>query len=71
LPDTESLKKLENIGMRNLIKEFNITGTRSSHYAKPERFADYTLVSDGIKVNDFKVLPDEVSDHLAMYLDFE
>jgi exonuclease III len=71
LPDTKSLKKLEDAGMRNLIKEFGITSTRSSHYKKPVRFADYTLVSDGIAVNEFKVLPDEVSDHLAMYLDFE
>lgn len=71
LPETKSLKKLEDLGMRNLIKEFGITSTRSSHYTKPVRFADYTLVSRDIKVNDFKVLPDEVSDHLAMYLDFE
>ena len=71
LPETQSLKKLENNGLRNLIKEFGITSTRSSHYKKPIRFADYTFVSDGITINDFKVLPDEVSDHLAMYLDFE
>lgn len=71
LPETKSLKKLEDLGMRNLIKEFNITSTRSSHYKKPIRFADYTLASEGISVHDFKVLPDEVSDHLAMYLDFE
>lgn len=71
LPDTISLKKMEDIGLRNLIKEFGITSTRSSHYAKPGKFADYTLVSEDIKVNEFKVLPDEVSDHLAMYLDFE
>jgi len=70
-PDTVSLKKFEVSGMRNLIAENGITSTRSSHYTKPERFADYTFVSDGIKVNDFKVLPDEISDHLAMYLDFE
>jgi endonuclease/exonuclease/phosphatase family metal-dependent hydrolase len=71
LPEGKSLKMLEDFGMKNLIKEFAITSTRSSHYKKPVRFADYTLVSDDIKVNDFKVLPDEVSDHLAMYLDFE
>lgn len=57
--------------MKNLIKDFGITSTRSSYYKKPVRFADYTFVSEGIKINDFKVLPDEVSDHLAMYLDFE
>lgn len=71
LPENESLKSLESIGMRNLIKDFGVTSTRSSHYKKPVRFADYTLVSKDIGVNEFKVLPDEVSDHLAMYLDFE
>jgi len=71
LPENKSLKMLENLGMKNLIREFSIQSTRSSHYKKPVRFADYTLVSDGIEVNEFKVLPDEVSDHLAMYLDFE
>lgn len=71
LPETKSLKILEDLGMKNLIKEFNITSTRSSHYKKPFKFADYTLISKDIKVNEFKILPDEVSDHLAMYLDFE
>lgn len=71
LPHSESLKMIEGPRMRNLIKEFGITSTRSSVYKKPERFADYTLVSEGIKVSDFKILPDEVSDHLAMQLDFE
>jgi endonuclease/exonuclease/phosphatase family metal-dependent hydrolase len=71
LPHGRSLGKLEDFGMKNLIKEFGIASTRSSYYKKEVRFADYTLVSDGIVVNEFKVLPDEVSDHLAMYLDFE
>jgi endonuclease/exonuclease/phosphatase family metal-dependent hydrolase len=70
-PDTESLKKLEALRMRNLIKEYGITSTRSNLYTKPEKYADYTLVSKDIEVKDFKILPDEVSDHLAMYLDFE
>lgn len=54
LPETQSLKKLENAGMRNLIKEFAIISTRSSHYKKPARFADYTLVSDGVKARAFQ-----------------
>lgn len=70
-PDAESLKKFERFGLRNLIAEHGVTNTRSSFYDKPERYADYAFVSDGITVNDFKVLPDEVSDHLALYLDFE
>jgi endonuclease/exonuclease/phosphatase family metal-dependent hydrolase len=70
LPETESLKKIEAAGVRNLIKEFGITSTRSGLYTKPLRFADYMFVSDGIEVKEFKVLPDEVSDHLALYLEF-
>ncbi len=71
LPDTESLQKLERFGLHNLIKENGITSTRTSFYTKPEKFADYTLVSDGIKVSTFRILPDEVSDHSPMFLDFE
>jgi len=71
LPDTESLKKLEMLGLRNLIKEGGITSTRTSFYDKPSKFADYTLVSKGIEVKAFRVLSDEVSDHSPMYLEFE
>lgn len=70
-PDTESMKIIEDVGLRNLVTEYGVTDTRTSFYEKEERFADYILVSDGIKVNDFKVLPDEVSDHAPLYLDFE
>lgn len=70
-PDTQSLKIIEDFGFRNLIKEYNIRSTRTSFYKKEERFADYTLISDGINVKEFKVLPDEVSDHNAMELDFD
>lgn len=70
-PNTESMKILEDFGLRNLIKENGITSTRTSFYKKPVRFADYTLVSKGIEVEKFEVLPDEVSDHCAMYLEFE
>lgn len=67
-PDTQSLAILED-GMRNLIKEYGVTSTRTSHYPKEGKFADYALVSPGIKVKDFKVLPEEVSDHAALYLE--
>ena len=71
LPDTQSIKKLENFGFRNLVKEYGINSTRTSLYTKPEKFADYALVSDEIAVKDFKVLPDEVSDHSPLYVEFE
>ncbi len=70
LPDTKSLFLLEQ-GMRNLVKEYGFTSTRTSHYKKPDKFADYVLVSAEIRVLDFKVLAEEVSDHAALLLDFE
>lgn len=69
LPDGQSMAILEQ-GMKNLIKEYGITSTRSSHYAKPIRLADYILVSPEIEVKDFKVLEDEVSDHLPLVVDW-
>lgn len=69
-PDTESIKIVESAGLKNLIKDFDIKSTRTSLYAKPEKFADYVFVSPGIETKDFKVLPDEVSDHAALYLEF-
>jgi endonuclease/exonuclease/phosphatase family metal-dependent hydrolase len=71
LPDTQSIKKFEDLGLNNLIKEYNITSTRTSFYTKPEKFADYVFTSKDIIIKDFKVLPDEVSDHSALYLEFE
>ncbi len=71
IPDGKSMEILEQ-GMVNLITKYNITSTRSSFYLKSSiKLADYILVSPDIKVVDFKVLPDEVSDHLPLYLEFE
>lgn len=70
-PDTESFKILEQLCHRNLIKDYRVVSTRSKFYEKPGKFADYTLTSPEIKVIDFKVLPDEVSDHLALQVTFE
>ncbi|MBP7741275.1 MAG: endonuclease/exonuclease/phosphatase family protein [Candidatus Pacebacteria bacterium] len=69
-PDTDSLKRIEKIGLRNLINEYGIVSTRTSHYTKSEKFADYAFVSEGIEVLDFTVLPDEVSDHAPLYLEY-
>ncbi len=68
-PDTESVSILED-GMRNLIKEYAITSTRTSLYTKSEKFADYIFVSPEMTVLDFKVLPDEVSDHSPLFIEF-
>ncbi len=72
LPETESLKIVEKeLDFRNLISEFNITSTRTSYYTKETKFADYVLVSKGVVVKDFKVLPDEVSDHSPLFIEIE
>ncbi len=70
VPHGQAMAILEE-GMTNLIKEHGVTSTRSKHYPKEEKFADYILVSTDIKVKRFEVLPDEISDHLAVYVDFE
>lgn len=68
-PDNKSLKLFDEAGFNNLIQIYGIKSTRSSHYTKECRFADYALCSSEIKVIQFEVLPDEVSDHLALYLE--
>lgn len=68
--NTESVKILEQ-GMTNLIRENNIISTRTKLYTKPEKYADYIFISPGVKVNAFRVLPDEVSDHSPLFLDFD
>lgn len=68
-PDTESLALLEH-GMRNLIKEYGITSTRSELYTKELRFADYALVTPGVSITNFSVPNISVSDHLPMIVEF-
>lgn len=70
-PHTESLAMLEGCGLRNLVKEYGVMSTRTSFYTKPGKFADYILVSEGIDVRSFRVLPEEVSDHAALELEFD
>lgn len=69
-PDGESIRILEQ-GMTNLVKKFGITSTRSGFYTKPDKFADYILVSPEIQVRHFEVLQDAASDHLPLLLDCE
>lgn len=70
LPDTESIKMFEQAGLRNLVREYGITSTRTSFYTKPVKFADYAFVSSDIDLQDFRALPEEVSDHAPLQIDF-
>ncbi len=67
--DGNAMNMLEE-DMVNLVKAYDIKSTRNRHYPKDERFADYILVSRDIEVKAFQALPDEVSDHLALLVDF-
>ena len=69
-PDTQSMRILDS-GMNNMIALHHISSTRTSYYPKAGKFADYIITSPEIKVSAFKVMPDEVSDHAPLYLDFE
>lgn len=69
-PDTESIKIVEG-GMKNLVRDYSITSTRTSFYEKPGKFADYIFTSPDIVIKDFMVLPDEVSDHSPLFIEFE
>jgi endonuclease/exonuclease/phosphatase family metal-dependent hydrolase len=71
LPDTQALKSIEDLGLKNLITENRITCTRSNLYTKPDKYADYTLVSSGVKVKNFEVPYTEASDHLPMVTEIE
>ncbi|MEK6887182.1 MAG: endonuclease/exonuclease/phosphatase family protein [Nanoarchaeota archaeon] len=69
LPETESIRIIEK-DMKNLIKDFKIESTRSQSYTKPDKHADYILVSENIDVKEFKVLQEHVSDHMPLMLEF-
>lgn len=74
LPENASLRTIDR-GMRNLVIETGVPGTRTPlyrHYANPAEpnFADYVIVSPDVGVRKFAVLPDAVSDHAALYLEF-
>jgi endonuclease/exonuclease/phosphatase family metal-dependent hydrolase len=68
-PDTRSLAMIKK-GLIDLIDINGVTTTRSSLYGKPDKFADYTIVSPDVEVKKFNVPSDEISDHLAMILEF-
>ncbi|MFA6095106.1 MAG: endonuclease/exonuclease/phosphatase family protein [Candidatus Paceibacterota bacterium] len=71
LPQTESYKIIKE-GMIDLIEKYNITNTRSTiHYQKPDRFADYVLVTPDVIVKSFNVMDVHVSDHLPLIMEFK
>jgi endonuclease/exonuclease/phosphatase family metal-dependent hydrolase len=72
-PDTESMQ-IFNKDFVSLVDKYNIQTTRpkSNELSNLKRnVVDFVLVSRAIKVNSFKVIDSDVSDHLPLILDFE
>jgi endonuclease/exonuclease/phosphatase family metal-dependent hydrolase len=68
-PGSETFAVLAGLGLRDLVTASGADGTRTSHYAKPGRFADYMLVNDAVGVLAFEVVrAPEVSDHRPLLL---
>lgn len=67
LPDSETFDILAEVGLTDLV---GAADTRTSHYPKPVRHANYLLVSDIAAVERFEIMiAPEVSDHRAMILE--
>jgi endonuclease/exonuclease/phosphatase family metal-dependent hydrolase len=71
LPDSATFAALATIGLTDLVTTRGHTDTRTTLYRKPQRHADYLLVTEDVHIIDFSVpaMP-EVSDHRPMILDF-
>ena len=69
-PDSETLTFLKAAGMVELVTQRGFTSTRTSHYKKPGKFADYMLINREASVQGFDVIQDpEVSDHCPLVLE--
>ncbi len=69
-PASETLQILELAGFTELVTRDAHPGTRTSHYGKPRKFADYMLVNDPAAIRTFDVIRHpEVSDHCPLLLE--
>jgi endonuclease/exonuclease/phosphatase family metal-dependent hydrolase len=69
LPESVTFGMLAALGLADLVTGRGHTDTRTSHYRKQPRFADYMLVSANVAVADFQVVEaPEVSDHRPLLL---
>ena len=69
-PQSKTFAILAEAGLKDLVTGRGYTSTRTSHYGKPGRFADYMLVNDAVEVRHFAVVTEpEVSDHCPLLLE--
>ena len=68
-PDSETFAILGELGLTDLVRTRGFTDTRTSHYAKPGRYADYMMVNAPLADAEFEVVTaPEVSDHRVLLL---
>ena len=66
----ETFKILSQAGLTDLVTTRTTKGTRTSYYKKPNKYADYMLINEYIRVLDFNVIFEpEVSDHCPLVLE--
>lgn len=71
LPDSATFDVLRGLGLAELVTARGFSGTRTLHYTKSGRFADYMLVNEAVAVGFFDVVREpEVSDHCPLVLEF-
>ncbi len=73
LPETESIKLL-NSKLRNLCTEYKVESTRPNFDDGTDIgnvIVDYIFVTPEIKVNSFKVIETNISDHYPLEVDFD
>lgn len=72
LPDSDTFSILGELGLTDLVTKAGSGGTRTSHYAKPGRYADYMLVNAAVDVAGFEIVRSpEISDHCPLVLKTE
>lgn len=74
--DTKSVQMFEENGYKDFIKDFSIKTTRNHYawdiYPIPYYHSDYVFMkSDFLKIKNFSVLDNEISDHLPLILEVE
>jgi endonuclease/exonuclease/phosphatase family metal-dependent hydrolase len=70
LPDSATFATLAELGLSDLVTGHGFSDTRTSHYEKSGRYADYMLVNGAVEVVSFDVVEEpEVSDHRALLLE--
>jgi endonuclease/exonuclease/phosphatase family metal-dependent hydrolase len=75
-PATPTMRVLDSLGLRNLVVENGVSTTLNQAHRAPKSdrnsvVCDYILTSPDIKIKEFTVSEEVVSDHKALILEFE